>query len=64
VLLDNTLQNGDAHLKNFDLIYEDLDNIRLAPAYYVVNTAVHIESDIAALNLLGSKKWRGGEILV
>jgi serine/threonine-protein kinase HipA len=53
------LQNGDAHLKNFGLLHDDLSSIRLAPAYDVVITTVYIKQDIAALTLLGSKRWWG-----
>ena len=51
------VQNGDAHLKNFGLVYDDIDNINLAPAYDVVSTTVYIKNDIPALHLLGAKKW-------
>ena len=57
IVINNMVQNGDAHLKNFGLIYEDIDNIRLAPAYDIVSTTFYIENDIPALHLLGSKKW-------
>jgi serine/threonine-protein kinase HipA len=53
------LQNGDAHLKNFGLLYDGIENISLAPAYDVVSTTVYIKNDIPALHLLGSKKWWG-----
>ncbi len=55
--LNYRLKNGDAHLKNFGLIYSGINDIRLAPAYDVVSTTVYIKSDIPALLLLGSKKW-------
>ncbi|MFW2234910.1 type II toxin-antitoxin system HipA family toxin [Aliarcobacter butzleri] len=55
--LNYRLKNGDAHLKNFGLIYNDIDDIKLAPAYDVVSTVVYIKNDIPALLLLGSKKW-------
>ena len=55
--LNYRLKNGDAHLKNFGLIYEGINNIKLAPAYDVVSTTVYIKNDIPALLLLGSKKW-------
>ena len=55
--LNYRLKNGDAHLKNFGLIYEGINNIKLAPAYDVVSTTVYIKNDIPALFLLGSKKW-------
>jgi serine/threonine-protein kinase HipA len=55
--LNYRLKNGDAHLKNFGLIYTGINNIKLAPAYDVVSTTVYIKNDIPALLLLGSKKW-------
>jgi len=64
VVLNNLLQNGDAHLKNFGLIYEDENSVRLAPAYDVVCTTAYIKNDIAALTLLGSKKWWGRDYLI
>ncbi|PUE63340.1 type II toxin-antitoxin system HipA family toxin [Arcobacter caeni] len=51
------VQNGDAHLKNFGLVYDGIEDIRLAPAYDVVCTTLYIKDDIPALHLLGSKKW-------
>ena len=57
IVINNLLQNGDAHLKNFGLIYNDIDNITLAPAYDVISTTVYIKNDVPALHLLGSKKW-------
>ena len=57
IVINYLVRNGDAHLKNFGLIYENLDEIKLAPAYDVVSTAVYIRNDIPALHLLGSKKW-------
>ena len=57
LVINNLVKNGDAHLKNFGLIYEDIDNIRLAPAYDIVCTTLYIKNDIPALHMLGSKKW-------
>jgi serine/threonine-protein kinase HipA len=57
IIINYLVQNGDAHLKNFGLIYSDLDTIKLAPAYDIVCTTVYIKNDIPALHLLGSKKW-------
>jgi serine/threonine-protein kinase HipA len=57
MIINFMVQNGDAHLKNFGLVYDGIDNIRLAPAYDVVSTTVYIKGDIPALHLLGSKKW-------
>ena len=57
IVINNIIQNGDAHLKNFGLLYSDVKNIKLAPVYDVVSTTAYIKNDIAALHLLGSKKW-------
>jgi serine/threonine-protein kinase HipA len=57
IVINHLVQNGDAHLKNFALLYDTVDHIDLAPAYDVVSTTVYIKNDIPALNLLGSKKW-------
>lgn len=56
-VINYLVQNGDAHLKNFGLVYDGVENISLAPAYDVVCTTAYIKNDIPALHLLGSKKW-------
>ena len=58
LVLNQWLQNGDAHLKNFGVLYSSVDDIRLAPIYDVVSTTLYISQDIQALTLLGSKRWR------
>lgn len=63
-VLNNLLQNGDAHLKNFGVIYEDVKTVRLAPAYDVVSTTAYIKNDMAALTLKGSRKWWGRKQLI
>jgi serine/threonine-protein kinase HipA len=57
MVINNALQNGDAHLKNFGLLYGSLNSIRLAPAYDIVCTTAYIAQDVPALTLAGSKKW-------
>jgi len=47
--------NGDAHLKNYAMLYDDLDDMRLSPLYDVVNTQIYNPSDTLALNLGKSK---------
>ncbi|CAN8139048.1 serine/threonine-protein kinase HipA [uncultured Thiomicrorhabdus sp.] len=59
MVLNQWLQNGDAHLKNFGVVYSSATDIRLAPIYDVVSTTAYIKEDIQALTLLGSKRWRG-----
>jgi serine/threonine-protein kinase HipA len=56
-IINFLVQNGDAHLKNFGLLYDGIDDIKLSPAYDVVSTTIYIKDDIPALHLLGSKKW-------
>lgn len=41
--------NGDAHLKNFSLIRRG-DDYRLAPAYDLINTSLHVSGDDFGLN--------------
>lgn len=57
VSLSCILGNGDAHLKNFGLLYADPTqrDTRLAPAYDIVNTTAYIPEDVLALELMGNK---------
>ncbi|MBC3365569.1 type II toxin-antitoxin system HipA family toxin [Pseudomonas sp. SWRI154] len=60
VALSAGLKNGDAHLKNFGVLYDHCGadaSVRLAPAYDLVSTAVYIRNDNMALLLGGSKAW-------
>lgn len=59
VALSCILGNGDAHLKNFGLLYTDpaTDDVRLAPAYDIVNTTAYIPEDSLALELKGQKSF-------
>lgn len=55
------VRNGDAHLKNFGILYGDPTtadrDARLAPAYDIVSSTVYIPNDVLALGLGGSKAW-------
>lgn len=64
VVLNVLLQNGDAHLKNFGLIYEGIEDINLSPAYDVVTTTLYIRNDVPALTLHGRKKWSDKKTLL
>ena len=57
VALSCILGNGDAHLKNFGVLYADptIDDVWLAPAYDLVNTTAYIPEDSLALALGGSR---------
>jgi serine/threonine-protein kinase HipA len=49
--------NGDAHLKNWSLIYGDGKTPTLAPAYDLVSTVAYVPADRLALSFGGSKQW-------
>jgi serine/threonine-protein kinase HipA len=58
IVMNYLLKNGDAHLKNFGLLFSsDFSKIWLAPAYDVVNTTAYIFKDRPALMLDGKKLW-------
>ncbi len=58
------LRNGDAHLKNFGVVYSDLNDARLSPCYDMVTMAAYAHflpngsvDDMMALTLSGTKRW-------
>jgi serine/threonine-protein kinase HipA len=60
LVLNWLLGNGDAHLKNFGVLYHDDLDVRLAPFYDVVSTLPYIPEDVPALALSFdwySKAW-------
>src|SRR4029077_21105538 len=58
IALNCALRNGDAHLKNFGIVYDDVQGeARLAPVYDLVTTSVYLPQDSLALPLNGSTKW-------
>lgn len=54
--------NGDAHLKNFSILETPLGDHRLSPAYDLLNTRMHVEDDIFALEGLLPKQDAQGTI--
>jgi len=64
IVMSYLLKNGDAHLKNFGLLFSrDFSKIFLSPVYDVVNTTVYIHKDKPALMLGGKKVWWGRDEL-
>ena len=58
IALNCALRNGDAHLKNFGIVYDDvLGQARLAPVYDLVTTAIYLPKDSLALTLNGTTRW-------
>jgi serine/threonine-protein kinase HipA len=58
IALNCALRNGDAHLKNFGVVYDQVQGeARLAPAYDLVTTSVYLPKDSLALTLNGTTQW-------
>ncbi len=58
LVMNHLLQNGDGHLKNYGILYEnDFDDAYLAPIYDVVTTIIYVKNDIPALRLSDGKLW-------
>ena len=65
IVMSYLLKNGDAHLKNFGMLYTaDKKERFLAPAYDVVNTVIYLPKDKPALTLFGKKIWFAKEELL
>ena len=59
------VRNGDAHLKNFGVLYTASDKpVRLAPAFDIVSTTAYIRRDTLALTLDGSKRFPAAKKLI
>lgn len=58
LVLSVATRNGDGHLKNFGLLYDEVDGAaRLAPVYDIVTTTAYVPNDKMALTLGGSTNW-------
>ncbi len=57
-VLNCAVRNGDAHLKNFGVVYDDTrSDARLAPVYDIVTTSAYLPKDQMALTLNGTPAW-------
>jgi serine/threonine-protein kinase HipA len=64
IVLNCALRNGDAHLKNFGIVYDDVQGeARLSPVYDLVTTSVYLPKDSMALTLNGTTKWASAKEL-
>src|SRR3989441_10629879 len=64
IALNCSLRNGDAHLKNFGIVYDDvLGEARLAPVYDLVTTSIYLPKDSLALTLNGTPQWPDSKVL-
>lgn len=58
ILVNMLIANGDAHLKNWSVIYKDGINPMLSPAYDLVSTKVYLPNETSfSLNLDSAKYW-------
>ena len=58
LVLSCIVRNGDAHLKNFGVLYDNYEgSVSLAPCYDIVCTTAYHPADTLALLLGGSKRW-------
>src|SRR4029077_5068064 len=57
LVVNVVIGNGDAHLKNWSVIYRDKVTPQLSPAYDLVSTIHHVQNDSLALNLGGEKRF-------
>jgi len=65
LVLSVLMRNGDAHLKNFGVLYPSPSGpVTIAPAYDLVTTTAYIRNDVPALTLEGTKKWWPRQTLV
>ncbi|MCC2625977.1 MAG: hypothetical protein K0R14_1850 [Burkholderiales bacterium] len=65
LVLSCVIKNGDAHLKNFGVLYEDTEsNVSFSPAYDLVSTTPYYREDILALTLYGTKRWPNAQTLI
>lgn len=61
VALSCAVGNGDAHLKNFGVLYTtpDAGDVRMSPVFDIVNTTMYLPNDTMALKLGGNKAFAG-----
>jgi serine/threonine-protein kinase HipA len=65
IALNCAIRNGDAHLKNFGIVYDEVEGeAHLAPVYDLVTTAVYMPQDRMALTLNGANQWPTGKELI
>jgi len=58
MIMNHLLKNGDGHLKNYGILYEnDFEDSFLAPIYDVITTTIYLKNDIPALRLSDGKLW-------
>ena len=57
-VLSVAIRNGDAHRKNFGVVYQEpTRNVMLAPTFDIITTTAYLPNDAMALTLDGTKRW-------
>ena len=65
IVLNCAIGNGDAHLKNFGILYDQINApARLSPVFDLVTTTAYLPADQMALMIDGSTKWPARKRLV
>ena len=66
VVVNTLLRNGDAHLKNFSILYNSPGNARLTKVYDITTTAAYglFGKDLQAMMLNGTKNWPSQKDLI
>src|SRR6202021_1506330 len=64
IVINCALRNGDAHLKNFGIVYDDAQGeARLAPVYDLVTTSVYLPKDSMSVTLHASGRFSNAKEL-
>jgi|SRR5579863_1753885 len=64
LVLSCVIKNGDAHLKNFGVLYNNAEScVKFSPVYDLVSTTPYYREDILALTLYGTKRWPNAKTL-
>lgn len=61
IVLNILVGNGDAHLKNWAVLYADGATASLSPMYDVLPTVLYIKSDNMGLKLSGSRQFESAQ---
>lgn len=65
LVLSVAVRNGDAHRKNFGVVYDDaVGFVSFAPTFDVVTTSAYLPRNHLALTLDGTKRWPDAKRLI
>ena len=66
IVVNTLLRNGDAHLKNFSILYDSPGNARLTKVYDITTTAAYglFGNDLQAMMLNGTRNWPSQKDLI